>query len=312
MRVKLQLVNKEIKIVKNIIHFLKKKLHKLAETEVSNQVFLEMAYKVIFERKIDSEGLAHWLSQLQQGLTRLDLVKMLIDSPEFSARNSPNKIFHALHNARLEMVQTLLPPAEVVLDLGGAHPGDPKGALLNFGYPYLPKKLYILDLPPNERMFPAPEMPQYVNYYTCNIEYVYKSMVDLGCFEEESFDLIWSGESIEHITVEEAEKVFEQAYKLLKPNGRFALDTPNRRATKLQCPNGYIHPEHKIEYYYEELIEIIRKYNFRFVESKGLIDLSESIRTSTFIENELIKNSSLNNNPHNSYMFYICCMRADS
>lgn len=298
--------------MKSVVDLINSKANQVVENGISDKAFLDMVYKVIFEREIDSQGLDSWLSQLQQGLTRLDLVKVLVNSPEFIARNNSNKLLEVLHNLRMEMIQTLLPPAEVVLDLGGAHPGDSKGTLLNFGYPYLPKKLYILDLPPSERMFPATEMPQKVKYNNCEIEYVYRSMSDLTCFQEESFDLIWSGESIEHITPEDAEKVFKQVYKLLKPNGKFALDTPNRRATELQCPNSFIHPEHKIEYYYEDFIEILKKHNFKVIETKGLSDLSESINSATFKEDELIKNSRLNNKPQNSYMFYVCCMRNDS
>lgn len=279
--------------------------------ELSDEAFLEMAYRVIFERTTDPEGMASWMSQLQQGLTRLELVKILVNSPEFLMR-SMDKLSHAVHNSRLELVQTLLPKAEIILDLGGAHPADVKGALLSFGYPYLPKKLYILDLPPKERMFPVSEGPLYVKYDDYEIEYVYTSMTDLASFKQESFDLVWCGESIEHITLEEAESVFSQVYKLLKPDGKFALDTPNRRATQLQCPNNYIHPEHKIEYHYQELLEIIRKHNFKLVETKGIIDLTESIKSSLFMEEEFIRNTGLNDRPENSYLFYICCMRNDS
>ncbi len=293
--------------MKNLINFFKK-----APVKVSDQVFLDMAYKVIFERELDPDGRTLWLEQLQRGLTRLDLVKALVTSPEFAARCNPDAFFNAIHNPRVKMVQTLLPKAEVILDLGGAHAGDPKGALLNFGYPYLPKKLYILDLPPGERMFPAPEVPLKLKHESCEIEYVYRSMSDLACFEEASFDLIWSGESIEHITPEEAEKVFAQVYKLLKSDGMFALDTPNRRVTKLQCPNSYIHPEHKIEYYYEDLVRILEKHNFKIVETKGLVELPESLSQSNFLAEEAIINSALNDNPQNSYMFYVCCMRNDS
>jgi predicted SAM-dependent methyltransferase len=289
--------------MQNLINFFKKD-----SAKVSDRVFLEMAYQVILEREIEPAGLEIWSNQLKLGLTRLDLVKALINSPEFAARCNPDAFFNAIHNPRLKLVQTLLPEAEVILDLGGAHSGDPKGALLNFGYPYLPKKLYILDLPPSDRMFPAAEVPTKLRYDSCEIEYVYRSMSDLACFEEASFDLIWSGESIEHITPDEAEKVFAQVHKLLKPNGKFALDTPNRRVTKLQCPNSYIHPEHKIEYYYDDLINSLEKHNFKIVETKGLIELPESISKSTFLVEEAIKNSDINDNPQDSYMFYVCCM----
>ncbi|MEJ6486677.1 DUF4214 domain-containing protein [Nostoc punctiforme UO1] len=290
------------------------KISQIFTKEDSNEDFLKRAYTIILNREVDSEGLSNWSKMLDKGLARHDLVRELIASTEFSqkvmSRYSP-EFWNSIHKVRSEMVQTLLPQAKTILDLGGANPGDPIGALLSFGYPYLPEKLFIVDLPPNERIIPISESTTKLMHKSCEIEYVYTNMADLSQFKEGYFDLIWSGESIEHVSREDAEQVFLQVYKLLKPNGVFALDTPNRRVTQLQCPYGYIHPEHKLEYYYDELIEILNDYNFEIIQTKGLIELPQSIKTSTFIVDEVSQNLSLNNNPKNSYMFYIACMRSN-
>ncbi|MEG3841891.1 methyltransferase domain-containing protein [Microcoleus sp. herbarium14] len=283
----------------------------------NDKSFLWMAYWVIFEREIDSSGLEGWLNALKSGLSRADVIKNMTESLEFKKRllvgeGEPN-VLHRLHSARMEMVRTLLPPGKVILDMGGYSASDERGALLQFGYPYLPDKLYILDFHPDKMMFPGPEWPQQVNYQGCEIEYVYGSMADLTCFQENYFDLIWSGESIEHVTVEEAEKVLSEAHKLLKPGGILALDTPNRRATKVHCPDSYIHPEHKIEYYCEDLCNLIEKHNFKILQTKGIIDLSTSIATSSMehFYHEFIHGELINDNPDKSYCFYICCVRSE-
>lgn len=290
------------------------KLFQIFSKENSNEEFLKKAYTVILNREIDYEGLTNWLRMLDKGLTRHHLVRELIASTEFSQKVMScysSEFWNSVHKVRSEMVQTLLPPAKTILDLGGANPGDPIGALLSFGYPYLPEKLFIVDLPPNERIIPISESTSKLMYNSCEIEYVYTNMADLSQFNESYFDLVWSGESIEHVTREDAERVFSQVYKLLKPNGVFALDTPNRRVTQLQCPYGYIHPEHKIEYYYDELIEILNDYKFEIIQTKGLIELSQSIKESIFRDDEVYQNLNLNNNPKNSYMFYIACRKSD-
>lgn len=282
----------------------------------NDKLFLLMAYWVIFEREADIDGLNCWLDQLSSGVARLDVIGKMIASDEFQKRtlgeHAGNSILHKLQSARMQMVRTLLPPAKVVLDLGGYSASDQRGALLQLGYSHLPDKLYIRDLHPEKMMFPGPEWPVKVQYKTCEIEYAYGNMTDLSCFQERSFDLIWSGESIEHITLEECEQVLEKIYKLLKPGGKFALDTPNRRATQLQFPDRYIHPEHKIEYYYHDLLKLLRKHNFKIIQSKGIINLSKSIETSKleYFNNEFVNSESLNDDPDNSYCFYICCMRS--
>lgn len=271
---------------------------------------------VIFEREADPDGLEGWLGELSAGVSRSTVIKKMIKSNEFQQRllgvGGENRL-SKLHSARMEMVRKLLPPAKVILDMGGYSASDERGALLQFGYPYLPEKLYILDFHPDKMMFPGPEWPQQVNYQGCEIEYVYGSMADLTCFQKNYFDLIWSGESIEHVTVEEAEKVLSEACNLLKPGGILALDTPNRRATKLQVPDGYIHPEHKLEYYHKDLCKLLEKHNFKIIQSKGLIDLSKSIDSSSIdhFNEEFLNSENLNDNPDKSYCFYICCMRSE-
>lgn len=282
-----------------------------------NESYIRMAYWVVFEREIDSDGVAFWLKDLNNGLRRTDFIKFLFQSLEFQNRfigdGGWHQILEKLHNARLEMVRSIIPPGKFILDVGGGSSIDPRGSLLNYGYPYLPENIYIVDLPPDIRMGEAAETSKQVRYENCTIEYIYRTMADLTCFPESSFDLIWSGQSIEHITTEEAEKFLLQAYKLLKPGGKLALDTPNRLATKLICPDSYIHPEHKIEYCYQDLCELLEKCNFKVIQSKGIIDLSMSIKLShmsSFYE-EFLKSDNLNNCPETSYCFYICCMRAE-
>lgn len=303
--------------------FLKKMTKSISNLAISqedvknNATYLRLAYWAIFEREIDEDGLNGWLKALENGLSRTELIKHMVSSREFFNKiigsSGMDQIFHKLHLARIEMVQSLLPSGNTILDIGGYSTADQKGSLLSMGYPYLPKKLYILDLPPDQMMFPGPTWPNPVNYQNCKIEYVYRSMTDLSHFPKKSFDLIWSGESIEHISQQEAEQVLAQSYELLKPGGKLALDTPNRRATELLMPNSYIHPEHKLEYYFKDLSAMLSKHKFRIVQSKGIIDLSKSIAASSLLNfyQECLSSANINDNPDNSFCFYICCERAE-
>jgi SAM-dependent methyltransferase len=288
------------------------KLSSLFQNKSSNEEFLKDLYPIILERPIDPSGLANWSKLLDQGTSRHEVVKALLESIEFSQKimsaYAP-EFWGAIHKARCEMVQTLLPPAKTILDLGGANPGDPIGALLSFGYPHAPEKLSIVDLPPEKRIIPSVESDTRLNHNGCEIEYFYTHMSDLECFEEGSFDLVWSGESIEHVSRADAELIFSQVYKLLKPGGTFALDTPNRRITQLQNRYGFIHPEHQLEYYYDDLVEMLKQHHFNVVQTKGIVEFPESIKADRFIADEVFTDSGLNDNPRNSYLFYIACTR---
>jgi SAM-dependent methyltransferase len=55
----------------------------------------------------------------------------------------------------------------------------------------------------------------------------------LDAFADGTFDLVWSGQSIEHVSREAAERMVREAFRVLVPKGRFCLDTPIRAVTGL-------------------------------------------------------------------------------
>jgi hypothetical protein len=275
---------------------------------LSDAGFLEVAYWMVLGREASEEDLGPWLGKLKDGTPRISVINGLFESDEFRGRLERAEDSRSIHRVRLEMVRTLIPPGDVVLDLGGVHHADPKGALLNFGYPHLPEKLFIVDLPPRGGTACADEK-RIESYYTCRIEYVYRSMCDLDCFEDGMFDVVWSGQSIEHVSQEDACMTLSHIFRILKPGGRFALDTPNRKATILQNRDGYIHPEHKIEYRYDEMTKMLEEHGFKMDASKGLIGLSGSLKKNRLDWEEFYGNLSLNDKPDESYIFFICCSK---
>ncbi len=120
------------------------------------------------------------------------------------------------------MVMTLLPASKIIVDLGGAN-----GSIVDMGYPYAFEKITVIDLPPEDRceMYKGIQMkpretangPIYVSY---------GSMTDLGIFPDNSVDLVWSGESIEHISEDDSRKVFAEAKRILKKRVSSALILP--------------------------------------------------------------------------------------
>ncbi|HEY3231396.1 MAG TPA: methyltransferase domain-containing protein, partial [Roseiflexaceae bacterium] len=138
-----------------------------------------------------------------------------------------------------------------------------------------------------------------------SIHYLYRSMADLAAFKDQSMDLVISGESIEHIEEADADVVCREAYRILKPNGYFCLDTPNAALTRILSPDKLIHPEHKKEYYVHELKDKLERAGFAIVDSKGICPMPESLRSNAFDYGEMIRNIRLSDNPEEGYLFYI-------
>ena len=279
---------------------------------MDDETFVKTAYNIILNREPDYEGYKLYLDSLKKGdLSRIEIIAEFTRSPEFLnlyVTRGKLEIWNKVHEVRLELIKNYLPEGKIILDLGGSSPSNPRGALIHFGYQYTPEKICIVDLPKDKRMMNIAIGEGDISENNLEVKYYYRSMSDLSCFDDNTFDFVWSGESIEHITKNEAEKVFDEVFRILKPSGKFALDTPNRRVTTLQNPYGLINPEHKIEYYYEDFISLLKEHNFQIKESYGLIDFSKSLKKGRLMLDEFYNNCSLNNNPNNSYLFYVCCV----
>ena len=123
---------------------------------------------------------------------------------------APALHLYFLHNARLKAIRLLLPLAKNILDLGGA-----ANPIYRMGYSHPFQKLVLVDLPLDQR---------YIDYKDVHLDYYgegevsvhYCSMVDLHDFPDQSFDLVWSGQSIEHISRKDAEKMCSEAYRSVK------------------------------------------------------------------------------------------------
>ena len=100
-----------------------------------------------------------------------------------------------IHSARIKLVSSMLPQADVILDLGGAN-----GSIVDMGYPHQFKKITVVDLPPEDRveMYKKLKVKE-TKVGSGTIGVHFGDMSDLSFAEDNSVDLVWSGESIEHI-----------------------------------------------------------------------------------------------------------------
>ena len=279
----------------------------------NDQLFLQAAYRTLFKREPDREGYEDWYGKLQQRqMTKLQVLKALLAADEFKQvyglRMHPLEV---MHRTRMQFVQQCLPAAKVIVDLGGAANQYDAGALLMLGYPHHPETIYIVDLPPEARFVGSTEPEQVahgrelVAHDAINICYLYQSMADPLPLPDDSVDLVFSGESIEHITEADADAVCREAYRVLKHDGSFVLDTPNAALTRLQSPDKLIHPEHKQEYHPHELRSKLEQWGFEVVEEGAICPMPDSLRTHTFSYRELVTRMGLSQDPNEGYMFYL-------
>ena len=272
------------------------------------KTFVDLSYRFILRREPDPDGQTHYLSQLKKNkISYNHLLDQLTDSEEFNSKIMYSNMGTSIHQSRVRFLRGL-PKAEIIVDLGGSDQGSDNGAMVQMGYPYRFKKLTIVDLPNSERhkIYQKDSQVRQVSTYMGPVEYFYQSMTNLQPIMDDSVDLVYSGQSIEHVTVEDAQLVYKEVMRVLKPGGYFCLDTPNGRLTRIQ-QDELIDPDHEIEYTHHELSTNLNQAGFTILEAKGLNYAGDIKHRSEFSETKIASNCGIYSDIENCYILaYIC------
>lgn len=94
-----------------------------------------------------------------------------------------------------------------------------------------------------------------------NLTYMDGNATRMG-FDKNSFDVVVSCETIEHLTMQEGNNFLLEIKRVLKKNGLLFMTTPNKSKTDLFSEKN---PYHINEFYAEDFINYLKQY-FRYVE----------------------------------------------
>jgi SAM-dependent methyltransferase len=275
---------------------------------LSSQQVLDVIYELILGREPDPTGTASYLSALESGaMSPADLAQWVVASGEWWSVTPFKGLAQSLHLSRMMFVRSL-PAGKRILDLGGTALGVATGALVLMGYPYRFDDLVVIDLPSDERHLIYQEGIVNTVMLTAlgPVRYRFHSMVDLSDYADASVDLVYSGQSIEHVPVDLADVVLAEVRRVLKPGGHFALDTPNARITRLQQAE-FIDPDHEYEYTHPELNEKLVRAGFEVREAKGLNYAGPSLVTGNFDVDAISTSRGLFSEIEECYLLaYVC------
>lgn len=91
---------------------------------------------------------------------------------------------------------------------------------------------------------------------------------DLSAVETGSVDLVFAGQVIEHLTIDEFADFLCEVNRVLDDEGFFVLDSPNFATTNLV---GWRNPEHNVEYTYDQIRTLVRESGFEIRSAKGIL-----------------------------------------
>jgi SAM-dependent methyltransferase len=252
---------------------------------------VRLAFNVILDREPDPAGGDEYAAKLATGeLSRHGVAQALAHSEEFRRRVPIADVLLSMHVSRSEFVAGL-PRARRILDLGGTHQGYADGALVHLGYPYPFERLVVVDLPVEERheIYRGGSRGATVQSELGPVEFAFHSMVDLSPYPDGSFDLVYSGQSIEHVTEAEGDTVVAEVHRVLAPGGWFCLDTPNGPVWRLRSAE-LMNDDHKVEYAAGELAAKLAAGGFDVTETKGLNLMRRGVAAGVFDEAEASAN----------------------
>lgn len=251
--------------------------------DLDDDAWLRAAYNLVLEREPDDAGWEHYSSSLADGsLTRGDILDTMRFSMEYRYRMRPRDILASLHLSRCDFIRSF-PRARRILDLGGTAQSDPAGAMVSMGYPYVFDELVIVDLPHDLRhdiyTYSAP-IEQHLTALGM-VRYRYHSMADLSAYDDGSFDLVYSGQTFEHVTESDGDKVLAEVFRVLRPGGWFYLDTPNGPVCRIQQAE-FINPDHEVEYSHDEMMAKLDGAGFDVPVQLGLNWCGDAVASDSF------------------------------
>jgi predicted SAM-dependent methyltransferase len=264
-------------------------------------------FHLFFGREPDDDS---YVRMLESGsISPRQFVEWLVDSAEWSHAAPMTQFGPSLHYGRGVFIRSL-PRARRILDIGGAARGDPNGALVLMGYPYRFDELVIVDLPSEQRhpLYQDEARPRSVKSAQGMVIYRYHSMTDLSSYASSSFDLVYSGQSIEHVFRHEADDTLSQVRRVLKPGGYLAIDTPNSKLTRLQQA-AFIDPDHKYEFSHREMTSMLRGNGFVIEQALGINYGGQSVQRGAFDEQEVATKRGFFHEISDCYLLSYVCRR---
>lgn len=100
-----------------------------------------------------------------------------------------------------------------------------------------------------------------------NVTWITESASRMPTVDDASVDVVFSGQNIEHLPVDDLVGFLLESHRVLRPGGTLVVDSPNRLATEAL---GWVHPEHTIEMTAAEAAELFAVAGFDTVVTRGL------------------------------------------
>ena len=100
-----------------------------------------------------------------------------------------------------------------------------------------------------------------------NVVWIPNSVSDMKDVQSGSIDILFSGQNIEHLYIDDMVGFFHEAVRVVKPGGHICIDSPNRLVTQ---EVGYTQPQHVLELSKDDIHRLLEASGFRITSTSGI------------------------------------------
>jgi SAM-dependent methyltransferase len=207
----------------------------------------------------------HWRAYLAQPLmARLDALERAIQAlppsaPAPAAPPSPVapkptiNVNELVHNSRSAFLRQMPPGADVMCSAGCA--GNWYFDWIEKCYGPVRSHIGVEYYSPKPESLPA------------NVTWIANTVSNMSGVSDQSCDLVFSGQNLEHLWPEEVVGFLLESWRILRPDGHLVIDSPNREIT---APLRWSHPEHTVEVTVPEIKKLVSLAGFDVVSARGI------------------------------------------
>lgn len=108
-----------------------------------------------------------------------------------------------------------------------------------------------------------------------NVRWISNSVAKMVGVPTGAVDILFSGQNVEHLYLEDLEKFFHEANRVVRHKGHLCIDSPNRAVSQ---ELGYAQPQHVLELSVQDAIDLVEASGFEVVSVRGIWSCTDGVR----------------------------------
>ena len=139
-----------------------------------------------------------------------------------------------------------------------------------------------------------------------NVRWIQNSVSDMFEVPDEAVDILFSGQNVEHLYLQDLESFFREANRVVRTGGHLCIDSPNRLVSQ---DLGYTQPQHVLELSVQDIVDLIEASGFAIESVKGIWSCANGVErfaTVTDLSGDIeARRSAAEHDPQSAFIWWV-------